>query len=104
MDSISSIKGITPEFGLTSLGQSNIQSSQSSQPSQFSSMISGAINTVNDNISNAEYATKIYALDGSVPTHELMLHLEKAKFSLQVAVEIRNRMVEAYSELTRMQI
>jgi flagellar hook-basal body complex protein FliE len=34
--------------------------------------------------------------------HEVLLILEKAEMALRIAVEIRNRLVEAYKELYRM--
>jgi flagellar hook-basal body complex protein (FliE) len=34
--------------------------------------------------------------------HEVLLILEKAEISLRIAVEIRNKLVEAYKELYRM--
>ncbi|MBA4151905.1 MAG: flagellar hook-basal body complex protein FliE, partial [Acinetobacter sp.] len=36
--------------------------------------------------------------------HELVMAMEQAKLSMQMAVEIRNRLIDAYQELTRMQI
>lgn len=39
-----------------------------------------------------------------VATHELMLSYELAKQQLQLAVEVRNKVTEAYQELMRMQL
>jgi flagellar hook-basal body complex protein FliE len=39
-----------------------------------------------------------------VLTHEVMIAMEQAKLQLSVVVEVRNKLVEAYQELTRMQI
>jgi flagellar hook-basal body complex protein FliE len=36
--------------------------------------------------------------------HSLMIELEVAKLQMQLAVEIRNKLVEAYQELSRMQV
>ena len=40
----------------------------------------------------------------NIAPHELMLGLENAKLQLQLLVEIRNRCVEAYQEVMRMQV
>lgn len=36
--------------------------------------------------------------------HTLMIELEMAKLQMQLAVEIRDKLVEAYQELSRMQV
>jgi len=45
-----------------------------------------------------------YAAGADVAPHELVMAMEQAKMSLQLAVEVRNRVVDAYQELTRLQI
>ena len=44
------------------------------------------------------------AMGESIAPHELMLSLESAKLQLQLLVEVRNRCVEAYQEVMRMQV
>ncbi len=104
MDSITSIQPVTSLS--EPMHASLIEYSPSTKQTQnsFASMIGKGINSVNNDIRTAESLLNTFSLDGNTPTHELMLTMEKAKFSLQVAVEVRNRLVEAYSELTRMQI
>lgn len=36
--------------------------------------------------------------------HTVMLEMEKANISLELAVQIRNKIVDAYSEIMRMQV
>lgn len=45
-----------------------------------------------------------YATGENVSPHELVMAMEQARMSLQLAVEVRNRVVDAYQELTRLQI
>lgn len=40
----------------------------------------------------------------AVDLHEVMLALEKASLGLQLALQVRNKVVEAYQEIMRMQI
>lgn len=104
MDSLTAIQSVSsvPEsLNITPL-DNVAQTSQTN--TSFASMIGDGVKNVNTNLQTAEASMNAFALDGNMSTHELMLTMEKAKFSLQVAVEVRNRLVEAYSELTRMQI
>jgi flagellar hook-basal body complex protein FliE len=44
------------------------------------------------------------SLLGEADLHEAMLGLEKANLSLRVLVQVRNKLVQAYEELSRMPI
>jgi len=44
------------------------------------------------------------ALLGKEELHEAMLSLEKANLSLKLLLQVRNKMIEAYQELSRMQM
>jgi len=48
-------------------------------------------------------ATKL-ALGQIDDIHQVTIAMEKATLSLQLAVQVRNRMVEAYQEISRMQV
>ncbi|WP_461829147.1 flagellar hook-basal body complex protein FliE [Aquifex sp.] len=39
-----------------------------------------------------------------VPLHEIVLQAEKAKVALNLLIEVRNKLLEAYNELMKMQI
>lgn len=104
MDSLTAIQSVTSVPASVQITSLDHTAHLPQTKTSFASMIGDGVNNVNTNIRSAEVSMNAFALNGNVPTHELMLTMEKAKFSLQVAVEVRNRLVEAYSELTRMQI
>jgi flagellar hook-basal body complex protein FliE len=62
------------------------------------------IQQLDDKVAASDQAMKGYILEEGVSTHELMIALQNAKHSLQVAVEVRNKVVEAYDKVTRMSI
>lgn len=70
----------------------------------FAAVIGQQVSQLNQTLQAADAATVDFALNGATPVHELMLTIEHAKMSLQFAVEVRNRAVEAYQELMRMQL
>lgn len=76
---------------------------QSNSP-DFMSMLSSGIDSLDKNLAAAEQSMNAFALGEQMSTHDLMIAMEKARFSMQIAVEIRNRLAETYAELTRMQI
>lgn len=50
-----------------------------------------------------EEATKL-ALGTATDLHRVMIAGERAQLALQLTIAVRNRVVEAYQELSRMQI
>lgn len=53
---------------------------------------------------SADASLSSLASGQAVPTHEVMISMEKARLELTFAVEVRNRLVEAYQEMMRMQL
>lgn len=70
----------------------------------FGSLVMTGVNGLNSRLVGAEQALAAISLGGEVPVQEVMIAMEHARFSLQFAVELRNRLVEAYSEISRIQI
>lgn len=70
----------------------------------FADIIGNGVNALENNVDAASSALASYAVGEDVSPHEVMLAMEQAKMSLQFAVELRNRLVEAYQEVARMQV
>ncbi len=64
---------------------------------------SGAVQ-LNEQTDQATALLSSYAVGENVAPHDLVMAMEQAKLSLQLAVEVRNRLVDAYQELARLQI
>lgn len=75
-----------------------------SNTSSLGNMFMSGISAVENQSAVAADALANYAVGNEVPAHELMIAMEQARMSVQLTVEIRNRLVEAYQELSRMQI
>jgi flagellar hook-basal body complex protein FliE len=43
-------------------------------------------------------------LDKSVDVHDAMIALQRAEMSLQLAVQVRNKLVQAYQDIMRMPV
>jgi len=71
---------------------------------QFSNLLKDALNKVNDlQIQSDEY--KQLLATGDVDNlHDVTIAAEKASIALQLTLAIRNKVVEAYQEIMRMQI
>lgn len=70
----------------------------------FSSKLKEKLGEVNEIQIIAEQKQEAFIKGEDVDIHELMLTSQEAKLSLQLAVEMRNKLVEAYQEISRMQL
>jgi flagellar hook-basal body complex protein FliE len=70
----------------------------------FMETLKEKLDAVNDKQIHAEVVTEKFIKGDDVDIHQVMLATEEAKLSLQLAVQIRNKLVEAYQEINRMQL
>jgi len=70
----------------------------------FGSMLLANVMHADASVQAAEQAVQAFAVDGQAPPHQVMLALEEARMSLHFALQVRNRLVEGYQELMRMQL
>lgn len=70
----------------------------------FGDFLSNQISQVNDKIIDADVKVRELGLGKTENLHEVMISLEEAKVSLELMVQVRNRLVEAYQEVLRMRI
>ncbi len=72
--------------------------------SGFASFIAQGVDKVNATMVRADTALSQAALDSTQPPHQVMLALEEARLSFHLALQVRNRLLEGYQELMRMQV
>ncbi|MGH8080944.1 MAG: flagellar hook-basal body complex protein FliE [Lysobacter sp.] len=70
----------------------------------FGSMLLANVMHADASVQASEKAVESFALDGRTPPHQVMIALEEARMSLHFALQVRNRLVEGYQELMRMQL
>lgn len=70
----------------------------------FGNYLTDAIKQVNDLQVKSDQTTTAFAEGKPVDLHQVMIDGQKASISLQAAMEIRNKAVEAYQEIMRMQV
>ena len=70
----------------------------------FKNLLTDLIDNANNTENEAEDLTKKYVMGEDVEMHDVMIAGEKAKTSFQLLMEIRNKTVDMYKELTKMPI
>lgn len=85
------------------LGTDKLQGSDKNAVS-FSDFLNDAINKVNDLQIQSEQVANDFAAGNTDNIHDVMIAAEKADIALQFTMQIRNKIMDAYSEIMRMQI
>jgi len=70
----------------------------------FGDMLSNAIQGVDDTMKSSEAAVQNFVTGQTDNIHDVMISMQQAQLSFQMMVEVRNRLIETYQELSRMQI
>jgi flagellar hook-basal body complex protein FliE len=79
--------------------------SPSQGPDQsFGSLLGRLVEDVNARQNAAADAVRGLQAGGDVSLHQAMIAMEEASVSFQLMVEVRNKLLESYQELMRMQI
>ncbi len=87
-------------------GSKNLQLNQTTNKSQpaggFNILITEAMEMLSKAQNNADSAVKELASGGDIT--QAIIMMEKADMSFQLMVEVRNRLLNAYDEVMRMQV
>lgn len=70
----------------------------------FGEVLKETVNSTNDLQIKADQTINNYVAGNHDNLHEVMITAEEAKLSLQLLVQVRNKIIEAYQEIARMQI
>ncbi len=128
MDPLSSIRGLVPglqglalpksaedamkqapiaQADLEKLGHINPQpafQSLGSGRDVFGEMLGDLVQGVNEKQAVSKETVNALLAGQNVPLHQAMIAMEEASVSFQLMVEVRNKLLESYQELMRMQV
>ena len=83
---------------------SNAMPGQEAKTGDFSSHLKNALGEVNDLQQKADQAIQQLVGEGKGDLQQTMIALEKADVSFRLMMQIRNKVLEAYQEIMRMQV
>lgn len=84
--------------------KSGLTDSEGLPVKNFADSLKDAVQSVNDLQKNADVMSQKLATGESKNIPEVMLAVEKADIALKLMVQVRNKMIEAYQEIMRMQV
>ncbi|MPN11843.1 Flagellar hook-basal body complex protein FliE [bioreactor metagenome] len=81
-----------------------VENKSNEKESGFFSVLKDKLDGINEKQITSENTTSAFISGEEVDVHKVMLDAEEAKLSLELAVQMRNKIVEAYQEINRMQL
>lgn len=92
------------EIDMGGLGPAGPRVSGVSGGESFGGMLTRAIQSVDTSMKEADRSGQDFIAGRTDNVHDVMINMQRAQLSFQMLVEVRNKAIEAYQELSRMQI
>ena len=70
----------------------------------FAGWFAAELGAVNTSLVSSDHEVAQLAVGETANLHDVMIHLEEAKLSFQLLAQVRNRLLDAYQEVMRMQV
>ena len=98
--------------GITGAGRANgldaLLPTSGAQPADgagsFVDAIGDAFSKLNTQLTTADASMASFASGGSADLHTVMLQMQEASLGLKMGLQVRDRLLEAYHEIMRMQV
>jgi flagellar hook-basal body complex protein FliE len=99
INQIQNISSVMPDMSIDSL-----QSAQVDNTKTFSDWLVDQSSELNQLAINSEEAVKEISSGEVDNLHQIILGMEKAKLSFDLAVQVRDKLLEGYNKILRMQV
>ena len=70
----------------------------------FSDVLAAGLNGLETRVHTANEMVRRFAVDDTVPIHQVTAAIEEARLAVELAVQLRARFVESYRDIMNMQI
>ncbi len=102
MSSPIEIRGIQPFDMETGLRRPEVSTTGTGD--SFGKMLTRAVGSVDQTMKTSEQGIQDFVAGKTENVHEVMIDMQRAQLSFQLMVEMRNKAIETYQEISRMQI
>ncbi len=99
---VSGVSGIASSMNADGVG--SVSSPSSGSGGGFGSLLTNAISSLNDTQNTAASDSTALATGQASDVTQVVTDVEKASLEMQLAVQVRDKAVDAYEEIMRMQI
>lgn len=82
----------------------NVVPEESNPSVSFGNYLKEAVKGLNDSQLQANSSINSFLKGDQIDVHQVMLSMQKAELSLNLAMQLRNKVIAAYEEIMRMQV
>lgn len=100
---VGSVGGAGGGNAIERLGQNSVNSQEKDEKS-FGNLLKNLVDDVKSTQEISDHATQELVAGKSKDIHGAMIAMEKADVSLRLLMQVRNKVIEAYREVMRMQV
>jgi flagellar hook-basal body complex protein FliE len=98
------IEGVGSRIPTASIGGVSQNQPAVAPSGGFGETIKSALSEVNQLQTDADQLATKLAVGDPVEVHQAMIAMQKASTALQFTIQVRNKVIDAYQEIMRMQI
>ncbi|GAA0746301.1 flagellar hook-basal body complex protein FliE [Clostridium oceanicum] len=98
------VNGFVPNSSIFNFDDNKTKNVQQPNNIDFFKTLKNEVDKVNTKQIKSEETTQNFIKGKEQNVHNVMLNSEEAKMSMELAVQVRNKLLEAYQELNRMQL
>ena len=89
---------------LTTMGVGPLTAQPVVQSAGFPEILAAGMQGIEKKLATADDLVRRFTLDQGVPIHQVTYALEEAKLSVELAMQVRGRLLDGYRELMNMQL
>lgn len=98
------ISNVGQNLKLTNINKIEKININKDENTKFSDILKNIISEANEQKIEADKLTNDFLIGKSDNLHEVMIAAQKAEISIMFVTEVRNRIMDAYQEFSRMQV
>jgi flagellar hook-basal body complex protein FliE len=91
-------------LGAAGVGASSVGASVGASAPSFGGMVTDGLQQVSAQLQASQADLQTLATGNVENLHQVMLRLEESRMSFQLMLQVRNRLLESYQDLMRMQV
>lgn len=95
---------LEPSLQPTAGAQASINSAAVGAPGGFGDLVSQGLDQVNKQLMVNQVDLQQLAVGNVENLHQIMIRLEESRMSFQLMMQVRNRLLEGYQDIMKMQV